>query len=488
MLLALLLCSIPARAEVPLPEQAAAALAAATRFFRTEVAVQGSYLWTYSEDLKTRRGEGEATATQGWVQPPGTPSVGTAYLRAYEATGDRTYLDAARETAHALAQTQLASGGWDYRIEFDPEKRGQWHYRRDIERGDAERRGRRNTSTFDDNTSQSALLFLMRVDTALQRKDPEIRRAVQYGLAKLREAQYPNGAWPQRYDGEARDRSRFPVQRARYPASWPRTHPGASYQAFYTFNDGAIRDLILTLLEAHRIYRKPEYLAAARKGGDFILLAQMPEPQPVWAQQYSLQMEPAWARRFEPPSVVAAESAGVVRTLLDLYRYTGDEKYLKPVAPAIAWFRRSRLPDGRWARFYELRTNRPLYFTRQYELVYSADNLPTHYSFQGEYGIPRVIAEWEGVQRERAERRRTPAVTRRRGRSFRRRREPEAGGATGRRTESDVAVLEPRVRETIAALDARGRWVEAGTIRSATFIRNVESLAAYLAAMRSGKR
>jgi PelA/Pel-15E family pectate lyase len=463
----LLLTAPPAAAQKPLPEQAAEALGRATRFFRREVSVRGSYLWSYSEDLKTRRGEGEATATQGWVQPPGTPAVGMAYLRAYEATGDRDYLQAARESARALAGTQLASGGWDYRIEFDPEQRRQWFYRRDVEAGDKERGRRRNTSTFDDNNSQSALRLLMRVDTAVGRTDAEVRRAVEYGLAKLREAQYPNGAWPQRYDGEPRDPATYPVLKARCPETWSRTHPAANYAGFYTFNDDAIRDIILTLLEAHRTYGKREYLDAAQRGGDFILLAQMPEPQPVWAQQYNLQMEPTWARRFEPPSVSAGESEGVVRTLMDLYRATGDEKYRKPIAPALAWFRRSRLPDGRWARFYELKTNRPLYFTKQYELVYTDNDLPTHYSFQSSYGIPALIADAERLLRE------APA----------RPRDPQLRSSTdvGRR---NARTLEPRVREIIAALDDRGRWVEARMIQSQTFIRNVETLADYLAAVR----
>src|SRR5688572_9515106 len=113
--LLLLLTAMPAAAQKPLPKQAAEALDRAVRFFRTEVSVHSSYLWSYSEDLKTRRGEGEATATQGWVQPPGTPAVGMAYLRAFQATGSRSYRDAARETARALARTQLLSGGWHYR-------------------------------------------------------------------------------------------------------------------------------------------------------------------------------------------------------------------------------------------------------------------------------------------------------------------------------------------------------------------------------------
>ena len=43
-----------------------------------------------------REGEGRANETTVWVQPPGTPSIGMAFLDAYEATGDPTYLEAAR--------------------------------------------------------------------------------------------------------------------------------------------------------------------------------------------------------------------------------------------------------------------------------------------------------------------------------------------------------------------------------------------------------
>ena len=471
---------VPGYEQPPLAKQTAAALARATSFSRTQVAVHGSYLWTYSEDLKIRRGEVSvndprlstdekgATATQGWVQPPGTPAVGMVYLHAFEATGDRTYLEAAHETAQALAWTQLASGGWDYRIEFDPVKSRQWYYRRDVEAGDMNRGERYNTSTFDDNNSQSALRLLMEVDSALQQQDPEVHRAVVYGLAKLLEAQYPNGAWPQTYNGEPRNPADYPVQQARFPETWSRTYPGIEYGELYTFNDNVICDLIHTLLEAHQLYGTQEYLDAARKGGDFIVLAQLPVPQPVWAQQYNPHMEPAWARKFEPPAAVSRESGGVVHTLVDLYLYTAEDKYLAPIPAAVDWFRRARLPDGRWARFYELQTNRPLYFTKQYELVYTDTDLPTHYRFQSDYRIPDVITYWEQVQRE--------------GRDHylaeeRRPRTPEE-------RQRAAEVLEPRVRMILAALDEHGRWVEEGTIHMQTFNQNVETLVEYLAAVR----
>ena len=45
-------------------------------------------------------------------------------------------------------------------------------------------------------------------------------------------------------------------------------------------------------------------------------------------------MEPVWARKFEPPAVTGGESAGAIRTLVDLYVITGDKKYLGPLPAA----------------------------------------------------------------------------------------------------------------------------------------------------------
>ena len=71
----LLLAATPAAAD-DLRAQAAAGLKRATETFRKEVGVQGGYLYRYRDDLARREGEGKATATQAWVQPPGTPTVG----------------------------------------------------------------------------------------------------------------------------------------------------------------------------------------------------------------------------------------------------------------------------------------------------------------------------------------------------------------------------------------------------------------------------
>jgi hypothetical protein len=411
-----------------------------------------------------------ASETQIWVQPPGTPSVGMAFLKAYRATGDEYYLDAAKEAASALVRGQLRSGGWAYSIEFDPEKRRDLQYRVDPERPEAY-----NVSTLDDDNTQSALRFLMEIDKVLGFKDETVHETTLCGLSQVLNAQYPNGAWPQRFQsGTNHDPEKYPVKKASYPDSWSRTFPAAGYGSFYTFNDHTIQDTIATMFEAYRIYQDVRYLEAAKRGGDFILLAQMPEPQPAWAQQYDAEMHPAWARKFEPPSITGWESQSVMRTLLELYRKTGDRKYLEPIPRAIEYFRRSVLDGGRLARFYELHTNRPLYFTRHYEMTYEDDDLPTHYGFKVNNGIEAIAKEYERLRQTSPEELETL------------------------RDESLPRLtpgLESQAREVVERLDEQGRWVEEGRllyhgaddptrriISCSTFIRNVGILSDYLLA------
>ena len=101
-----------------------------------------------------------------------------------------------------------------------------------------------------------------------------------------------------------------------------------------------------------------------KQGGDFLLLAQMPDPQPAWAQQYNADMQPVWSRQFEPTAISGRESQAAMWALLKLATATGDKKYLAPVAKAITYLRTVLLPGNKLARFYELNTNKPLYFER----------------------------------------------------------------------------------------------------------------------------
>ncbi len=466
-----LLLPLSSRAQQPpTRDEAVAALKKAVTFFRDKVSAEGGYVWHYSEDFSLREGEEKTTATQAWLQPPGTPAVGEAYLAAYERTKEQFLLDAAVHTARALVKGQLHSGCWAEFIEFDPEQRKNHAYRVD---GPAGPRAR-NFSTFDDNKSQSATQFMMHVDRALGFKDPQIHEATLFAVDSIVKVQFPNGAWPQRFSAPP-SAADHPVLKASYPETWSRTYPGTNYSGFYTLNDNAQADVIATLFEAADIYQEKRYTDSAKKGGDFLILAQMPDPQPAWAQQYNTQMQPAWARKFEPASITGGESQGAIRILMDVYRHTGDKKYLAPILPALDYLEKSQLASGRLARFYELKTNKPLYFTKQYELVYTDNDLPTHYGFITSSNVSRLREDYEKLLKtDPAKLKPTP--------------KPEDNKLN--------ASLTASARSAIDSLDSRGTWVESGRLRAGTqtkndinrvittqtFIRNLTTLSRFIAA------
>jgi hypothetical protein len=464
----------------PSREDVLAAMRRAATFYVERVATEGGYHFFYAEDLSYGRSESAEGPTQVEYQRDGTPLVTLAYLDAFEATGDRLFLEAARKAGGAYLRGQLCSGGWDYLVELDPAKRKPYQYRADDNCG-ADKRG---VTNLDDNVTQSAVRVMMRLDRALGFQDAAIHAAVTFALDTLIAAQYPIGAWPQRF-ATAPDHARFPVKRASYPATWDRTWPGPTYQQHYTFNDNTLADAIDMMLEAARIYREPRYLASAEKGGQFILLAQMPEPQPAWAQQYDAEMHPAWARVFEPPAVTAGESQGIIRLLMVLHRETGDPKYLEPIPRALAYLRRSVLPpadhatearrrfDGPvMARFYELQTNRPLYITKGtrmdvaglgsrlvdgYQLSYDDRSVITH------YGVLTSGAGLDALEQDYASLLASDPASRRR-----------ADRLTGLSPWSERPrparsrdALAATARELIASMDARGAWLTEGTIGKA---------------------
>lgn len=446
----------------PTRDEIRQAILRATRFFHGHVAVHGGYVWRYSADLTFREGEGIADTETVWVQPPGTPTVGMAFLNAYERTRLPELLEAAKDAGRCLAQGQLRSGGWHYSIRFNPEARLRFAYRLD-----PPREGAFNVSTLDDDTTQAAVRFLLRLDRVLRGRDRTIKEATDAALEALLKAQYPNGAFPQQF-ATPPDPARHPDLPATLPTAWPRTWPNKPYGQFYTLNDDVPGNTIVTLIEAFRIRTDPRFYRAAIRAGEFLLKAQLPEPQPGWAQQYDFDMKPAWARRFEPPAVSAGETQQVLKTLLMLAEETGDRRFLEPVPRAIAYLRRSLLSDGRLARFYELGSNRPLYFTRQYELTYDDSDMPTHYAFKVPAALDALERRYEHVRQAlEAKSKHKP-----------------------RRGDTDETPSRAAVHEVLRSMDARGSWVEEGTLRyhpartevdriisSETFVRNLDVLA-----------
>lgn len=282
------------------------------------LAIDGGYVYHYTLDGKEKWGEGKTDDRTIEVQPPGTPAVGMSFLSAYHVTKNRDFLEAAENAASALIKGQNDLGGWEHKIYFDRPK------------------GKR--VSFDDDQTQSAISFLMALDQEVDK--PELTAAVDKALKMMLESQLENGGWPHQYPWQG------------------------NYHDYATFNDQGINDCIRVMIEADSYYDNPEIRKSLLKVGRFMMISQLPPPQPGWAQQYNEYLQPAWARSFEPPAVCPSASVHNINSIIDLYEYTGNRTYLEVIPDALKWLKESQLPNGKWGRFLELGTNKPLYYDR----------------------------------------------------------------------------------------------------------------------------
>jgi PelA/Pel-15E family pectate lyase len=189
---------------------------------------------------------------------------------------------------------------------------------------------------------------------------------VRYLLA----AQYPNGGWPQVY----------PLQ--------------GGYHDAVTFNDDAIA-LVVSLLgevggrSGDFAFVPADLAAAARlaeqRGLAMILRSQVMVggKRTIWGQQHdALSLAPAGARNFEPASLSAGESAGLLMLLMRQPNPT--PAMTAAIRDGVLWLRAHALhdvewiragPDGRrlvarpgaepiWSRFYDIATGRPIFGDR----------------------------------------------------------------------------------------------------------------------------
>lgn len=425
----LVLHAYAVRADDALQARAYEAMREATRFLRS-TSTYGGYAGIYTLDLAKRHGEGlrnPIPQSTIWIQPPGTPAVGEVFLRAYRITRDPEYLDGSIEVARCLAWAQLADGGWGYVADMTGFQPGRVQTPR--------KRGR---CTFDDDTTQAALLFLMHLDQVID--EPWLSGSIQLGLEHMLRSQFPNGAWPQVY----------PLK--------------GDYRDYYTFNDKVINTCMDLMVEAYKLYCQERFLRSVKLAGDFIIQSQLPHPQAGWAQQYSHDMQPAWARNFEPPAVCSLVTARNIKTLVDLYLYTRDDKYLEPIAPSVSWLRRSKIGHNLWARFYQLGTNRPIYGDTDHKLHYTLEEISEerrqNYAWQCAFQIEETI-DWYnrvvelGPERVLAEQRSPPS-------------------------EKSLRRLKSRVARITLEQDSQGRWVTGGRLFMRDFVKNMNLLCDYL--------
>ncbi|MEM7699391.1 MAG: pectate lyase [Verrucomicrobiota bacterium] len=422
---------IASQAEtVPPPDKVLAAMLRATQYYHETVAVNGGYVYFYSEDLSRRLGEGVALPDQVWVQAPGTPRVGIAYVEAYLATGKQPFLSAAQGVAGALLHGQLATGGWTNSISFtnQDDRAGRYRDGRGRQKG-------KDFSTLDDGITQGALQFLIRLDAATNFENATLREAIDFALTATLRAQFPNGAFPQGWDDQLAVPDTDVSLRASLPEyDWRTEGRIKEYWDLYNLNDNIAGHVVDTLRLADLTYGREDCREALRKLGEFLILAQLPAPQPAWAQQYRYDMRPAWARKFEPPAVASVESGDVIEALMKIALHLEDADFLAPVPAALDYLKAAELEPRRLARFYELGSNRPLYMSRRgdvYSLTYDDSDLPSHYGWKTTSPVERLRNRYKRI----------------------------IGGET---TYSSLFEKKPSITdaaEIIASLDAQGRWI-----------------------------
>ncbi len=322
----------------------------ASDYIANVVSYKGGYLHSYAEDFSEQYGEVPARKTQIWVQSS-TPQMGDLFLDLYKVTGDKVYLEYAKKVAGALIYGQHPLGGWHYFIDFDKRGLNEWYssVASQFIRGYEEFRYYYGNCTFDDNVTQGATAFLLHLYK--ETLDPAYFVPMNKALSFILMAQYPNGGWPQRY-----------------PLRYDYSHDGFDdYTSNYTLNDDAMNNTINVLIEAYEELGNEEYLEAARRGGDFLIIAQGPEQLPAWSEQYDMNIQPDWARTHEPPAFGIRQTAHTVEMLMKLFLFTGDKRYLRPVPATLKWMESSKLKvleNGVYemARYYDPKTNLPIDF------------------------------------------------------------------------------------------------------------------------------
>jgi PelA/Pel-15E family pectate lyase len=280
----------------------------------------------------------------------------------------------AKAIADSVIQYQSPQGGWPKSTELSNPPRTP---------DDIPPPGGGRANSFDNDATTVPMHFLARM-THLTGSD-KYRDAFLKGVDYILAAQYPNGGWPQ---------------------FWPLRK---GYYSHITYNDGAMIRVMEVVREIAGGEAPYEFVDAERRdkaakamalGIDCLLKTQIrQEGKPTaWCAQHDANtLEPAWARAYEPPSLSGSESVGIVRFLMKIEEPSAE--IIASVEGAVQWLRKVQIKDWRsdevtnadgrrerlliadpkapplWARFYELKTHRPLYLDRDSEFRYDYNTI-----------------------------------------------------------------------------------------------------------------
>jgi PelA/Pel-15E family pectate lyase len=302
------------------------------------------------------RSQAAATADQAALQAEITAAKLPAALKAPSGgdfklsakAGDAWYGgDEAKVLADAILSYQTPSGGWSKHLGFSrgPRQPGmQWTSQSDPGKPP------HYLATFDNRSTTEQLHFLAYLWQATKRKD--CKAAFIKGLNFILAAQYPNGGWPQVYPLEG------------------------AYHDDITFNDSAMTH-ILELLHAVTI-NEPSYTfldethrkqaaEALAKGMACLLRTQVVQngTKTVWCSQFDpLTLQPTSARKMEPATLSGLESAQILKFLMTIPRPSPE--LVACIESGLKWFENAKIAtadstQARWARFYDLKTGKPVF-------------------------------------------------------------------------------------------------------------------------------
>jgi PelA/Pel-15E family pectate lyase len=246
-------------------------------------------------------------------------------------------------------------------------------------------RGKLDT-TFDNRSTYPQIEYLSHA--FLGTGEEPYRQAVLKGLEFVFSAQYENGGFPHSYPSQS------------------------NYRPHITFNDDSMVG-VLSMLRRVATGAKPfewipeelkiRAVEAVRRGDECILRTQVvvDGQRMIWPGQVDKEsLQPTQARSYELPSLMSAESVGVVRYLMGVD--CPNPEIRRAIESAVRWFEQSKIEGIRiqsvsnepvrynnhtattdrivvedpnappiWARFYEIGTNRPFMANRDGTKVYS---------------------------------------------------------------------------------------------------------------------
>lgn len=277
--------------------------------------------------------------------------------------GDAWYAgEEAKTLADAILSYQTPSGGWSKHLGFSegPRKPAmQWTSQN--EPGQPSH----YLATFDNSSTTAEMDYLANVWLATKRED--CKAAFIRGLDFITSAQYPNGGWPQVYPLEGK------------------------YHDDIAFNDNAmtnILDLLKGVAHNEPCYafldesRRKQTADALAKGIDCLVKSQIVQDgrKTVWCAQFDpLTLQPSNARKMEPATLSGLESARTLKFLMTLKNPSPE--IVTCIDSGLKWFEDVKIAgvgtkevDGktiyvadpasaevRWARFYDLKTSKPVF-------------------------------------------------------------------------------------------------------------------------------